>query len=646
MTSDHESVFNALIPYAGSKGIVLTLTPPYQHAQRIERYVRTINDRMRAVLSGLDYILPKKLYNELLIAVIQAINATPNKIRPSQTPNIIFGAHKIDTKVDLHAPFGTTCMFHHVGKDKEDKRAPRAELGIILGPSPSGRGSVRAYLIHSRKVAIRHVYDVIKGAPVDLGFHSQGNVPSSIPDFIQMRYDGSNPSISRIPEDTSINGNRHSAFRKLIRQKGSHLIPPVPIPATKPNSCPHKMLSFNEIYSDNDGQSDSDEDISIVKNPSKQQPTVTCQSNKPFISEGKYKELTSASSNKITSESKRIALTSASKKELTSESNSKITSASKKELTSESKKEITSESNNKITSASKTINSLKAIKQVKFLNHDDTITTNKFLYDNTIGNLNRPEYNSNEYNMDPYWDNPEDTIQNIFDEYQNKDQSNQVDIKMLVSRKEKRYQQKQMTKIHKAYVTTMSVKKALAGEKVHETKQAVRDEIKNMLDYSIGYFQKIDEIPPKYRNNILRTFMFITNKFYPNGLFEKVKARLVVNGKQQRLNSHEWISSSTVNTAAVFLLMNIASKYQCRMTSYDIKGAFLNAKFQDGIDEPTYIRIDKDTADIWCTMDPEALHYRQSDGTLIMLLDKSLYGLKQAPLVSYYHIEHHLLENG
>jgi hypothetical protein len=68
------------------------------------------------------------------------------------------------------------------------------------------------------------------------------------------------------------------------------------------------------------------------------------------------------------------------------------------------------------------------------------------------------------------------------------------------------------------------------------------------------------------------------------------------------------------------------------MVTYDIKGAFLNAKFNTEEDEPIYVRIDSETAKIWIDIDPAAQKFLQEDGTLIILLDKFMYGLKQSPL--------------
>ena len=63
------------------------------------------------------------------------------------------------------------------------------------------------------------------------------------------------------------------------------------------------------------------------------------------------------------------------------------------------------------------------------------------------------------------------------------------------------------------------------------------DEIKNMLDYKVGYYIKCKDISQSNKKNILRSFMFIKQRFFSYGNMDKLKARLVADGSQQgRLN--------------------------------------------------------------------------------------------------------------
>ena len=56
---------------------------------------------------------------------------------------------------------------------------------------------------------------------------------------------------------------------------------------------------------------------------------------------------------------------------------------------------------------------------------------------------------------------------------------------------------------------------------------AILDEVKNMLDYQVRHYLKYEDIPPTYKKNVLRLFMFIKQEFFPNGDTDKLKARRV-----------------------------------------------------------------------------------------------------------------------
>jgi len=167
----------------------------------------------------------------------------------------------------------------------------------------------------------------------------------------------------------------------------------------------------------------------------------------------------------------------------------------------------------------------------------------------------------------------------------------------------------------------ISVKQALNGEYSTETKEA-----------------------KEFLKNLVRSFMFIKHKTKANGEYDKTKARLVGDGKHQHQDTYDMISSSTVAIQAVLLLFNIASKLKAKLSSYDVKGAFLNALYDE--EEPTFMIIGKETASIWTQIDPTATEFITANGELILQLDKYIYGLKQSPLKFQLHLKQTLLNLG
>ena len=70
----------------------------------------------------------------------------------------------------------------------------------------------------------------------------------------------------------------------------------------------------------------------------------------------------------------------------------------------------------------------------------------------------------------------------------------------------------------------------------------------NMLDYKVGHYTKYENISQSNKKNILRSFMFIKQKFFPDGNMDKFKARLVANGSQQCRHFYDSILSATVES--------------------------------------------------------------------------------------------------
>jgi hypothetical protein len=126
------------------------------------------------------------------------------------------------------------------------------------------------------------------------------------------------------------------------------------------------------------------------------------------------------------------------------------------------------------------------------------------------------------------------------------------------------------------------------------------------------------------------SFIFVKDKTRPGGTFESVKARMVCNGANQKDHMFELISSATVGLTSVFIVLNIATYFKCKVRTFDIKGAFLHAEFTPQ-DEIIYTKVSKEVASIWVTLDLTALEFLDHKGKLLLQLDKFIYGLKQSP---------------
>jgi hypothetical protein len=196
-----------------------------------------------------------------------------------------------------------------------------------------------------------------------------------------------------------------------------------------------------------------------------------------------------------------------------------------------------------------------------------------------------------------------------------------------------------------AHGVDMTIKQALNGSRPNEAKQAILSEIQNMIDYSVGHFVHYKDIPESKKSDILRSFMFIKEKFRPNKTHDKTKARLVGDGSRQGANTYDIISSTTVDLCSVFLLLSMASYLACEIVCYDIKGAFLNASFTTD-DEDIYLKIGKELVSFWKILDNSVENFTDQKGDVYMKLDKFIYGLKQSPAKFQKHLSSTLLSAG
>jgi hypothetical protein len=529
LITDSESNFSACSTFIGLCGIVPKQVPPYQHAQRMERYVRTINDRSRTILDSLNYHLPAELDLELIHAVVEQLNMLGNSTHPNSSPNIIVKGEKIDLRQSLPPAFGTPAMFHHAGK-VQNKKITRSNAGIVLGKdtgSDNTMRSVRAYLFHTGEVVIRNTYDLYDNLPSDVMWKRKKISKLSL--STAGRDIGKNVLHITTLDNTStvteiIDSHDMEDTDRLTAQTINANIPKSYIdePQVVVNSQEHNSTRYDSF-----GQTETIDDI--------QQSTDTDQLDEP----------------------------------------------------------------DDIPDHAAT---------------EDTAVSSPDILDVMVDTPNNDNSNTNVRKRTNYRDN---------------------------------------TRLNEDYVTyvgrtmeevgyNLSVKTALTNQHAAQNKAAIIDEIKNWIEFKVGH--PVKRVPREHWNNVLRSFMFLKEKYKPDNRFDKTKARMVVNGAGQDTRLYDFISSTTVNLAAVFLLFNIASCFKARLATYDIKGAFLHAKFDHHT--PMYVIIPKEVASIWCEIDPTMKEFLNEKGELILELDKYAYGLKQSPLKFQQHLRKVLVSLG
>ncbi len=119
------------------------------------------------------------------------------------------------------------------------------------------------------------------------------------------------------------------------------------------------------------------------------------------------------------------------------------------------------------------------------------------------------------------------------------------------------------------------------------------------------------------RRAIIRSSMFLKDKYFASSAFEKFKARLVAGGDQQDRTMYEDLSAPTAATANVFAMAALAAQENRVVATVDIGGAYLNASVvESGV--IVHMRLDKVMTEILVKIDPEFKEFVAEDGSSVV----------------------------
>ena len=109
--TDSEVVYVACSSMFNSLGINTVFSPPDMHAQRVERYIQTMQNKMAAVVSGMDFCLPPKYQVYVAKEVVFHMNTQPNTLTFPVTPYMMVTGCKSKLHPSYpHLKIGTRCM--------------------------------------------------------------------------------------------------------------------------------------------------------------------------------------------------------------------------------------------------------------------------------------------------------------------------------------------------------------------------------------------------------------------------------------------------------------------------------------------------------------------------------------------------------
>lgn len=156
-----------------------------------------------------------------------------------------------------------------------------------------------------------------------------------------------------------------------------------------------------------------------------------------------------------------------------------------------------------------------------------------------------------------------------------------------------------------------------------------RSAIRQQLDKGVWHAVRASSLSAAARQAVIRSSMFLKDKYDASGRFLKFKARLVAGGDQQDKELYDDLSSPTAATSSVLTVAAIAAAEWRYAMTIDVGGAFLNADMT-----PTgvlvHMRLDPLLTKLLLEIDPSYAPLVEKSGCLVVALDKALYGCVEA----------------
>jgi hypothetical protein len=154
---------------------------------------------------------------------------------------------------------------------------------------------------------------------------------------------------------------------------------------------------------------------------------------------------------------------------------------------------------------------------------------------------------------------------------------------------------------------------------------------------------KLKQLNERQRKRIIRSKMFLKEKFFPDGKFDKLKSRYVAGGHMQRKDEYsgEDTSSPTVSLTSVYLVASIAAREKRKVATMDIGTAYLNASMKREV----IMRVESRLAKLLVKINPDR-YQLDADGCIYVVLEKALYGCVESARLWYEEISSTLLGAG
>jgi len=149
--------------------------------------------------------------------------------------------------------------------------------------------------------------------------------------------------------------------------------------------------------------------------------------------------------------------------------------------------------------------------------------------------------------------------------------------------------------------------------------------------------------------DVIRSFMFLTEKRDTDGNVTKLKSRLVAMGNMQNKEDIKMdISGPTVSSENMYTIMAIAALEHRMVATCDISNAFVKADMPKNEKDMKRVimHLKKIDADMLIQVNPTYKKFQRDDGSMLVELDKALYGCIQSARLWYNMLKEKLENDG
>ena len=177
-----------------------------------------------------------------------------------------------------------------------------------------------------------------------------------------------------------------------------------------------------------------------------------------------------------------------------------------------------------------------------------------------------------------------------------------------------------------------------------EAERVIMKELSQMITKKVWTPVDGRSLTAEQRASVIRSSMFLKEKFFATGEFEKLKARLVAGGDQQDKDLYDDLSAPTVSTCSVFTILTIAAHEGRSAAVVDIGGTFLNAEMKTGVD--VHMRLDRTISELMIRLDQKYKRYQDGRGCITVMLDRALYGCVESAALWYENLKETMSQLG